>query len=398
MDVHLLQEPAAGRYRMHDLLRQAARAEDAAADPALAVARLADYYLSGMLAVTEVVELVVTPVPVTVSQQPPALPDLSHDRALDWLDAEWANITATSSLAVELRIGRAAVGLGQLAFVISLGRRGGMAHVCRGLEASMPAAEALGERRVLASHRYLLGAALLRVGRLEEAVPELETARALMAGEDETVGQVLAIEQLAEVRLYAADAEGAMELLREAIRLVPPGEAAVRVYTGVRLGRALVLLGEHAEARTLVTDLLGTARELDRQKQRMCLDVLGRAALGLGDARTALDLAEQAVAISRESRHPVFEAISRTDAAVALRHLGSVEEATAVHAGAMRMLEAAGEPHRMMRSLLPYAEACLATGDREAAARHFKEALEIATGHGVAYLASAAGAGLARIA
>ncbi|MEU1407890.1 helix-turn-helix domain-containing protein [Streptomyces sp. NPDC005728] len=63
VDVHLLQEPAAGRYRMHDLLRQAARAEDAAADPGPAIARLGDYHLSGMLAAEEVIELVVTPVP-----------------------------------------------------------------------------------------------------------------------------------------------------------------------------------------------------------------------------------------------------------------------------------------------------------------------------------------------
>lgn len=397
VDVHLLQEPAAGRYRMHDLLRQAARAEDAAADPGPAIARLADYYLSGMLAATEVVELVVVPVPVIVSQRPLALPDFSRDGALDWLDTEWANITATFSLAVELRIDSSAVGLGQFAFVISLGRRGGMAQVCHGLEVSMPAAEALGERRVLASHRYLLGAALLRVGRLEEAVPELEAARVLMAAEDDIIGQVLAMEQLAEVRLYAADAKGAIEILRKATCLVPPREAAVRVYIGVRLGRALVLLGEHGEAREVVAALLGTARELDRQKQRMCLDVLGRAALGLGDARTALDLAEQAVAINRETRHPVFEAISCTDVAVALRHLGATEEATAMHAEAMLILEEAGEPHRMVRSCLPYAEACLATGDREAAARHFQAALEIATAHGVNYLVSAARTGLARV-
>ncbi|GAA3574476.1 hypothetical protein GCM10022419_064520 [Nonomuraea rosea] len=396
VDVHLLQEPAAGRYRMHDLLRQVARADDTAADSGPAIARLADYYLSGLLAVKDVIELVVIPVPVIVSQPPPALPDLSHAGA-DWLDTEWDNITATFSLAVELRVDAPAVGLGQFAFVISLGRRGGMAQLCRGLEVSMPAAERLGAPRMLASHRYLLGAALLRTGRLAEAVPELQAARALMAAEGDVVGEAIAIEQLAEVRLYAGDAEGAIELLRQATGLVPPCEAAAGVYVRVRLGRALVQLGEYGEARKVVWDLLETARGLDRQKERMCLDVLGRAALGLGAAQTALDLAEQAVALSRATRHPVFEAISRTDVAVALRHLGHAEEATAMHAEAMLMLEEAGEPHRMVRSLLPYAKACLATGDRDAAARHFQEALEIATAHGLSYLASAAQAGLAPV-
>ncbi|WUW19486.1 helix-turn-helix domain-containing protein [Streptomyces sp. NBC_01463] len=397
VDVHLLQEPAAGRYRMHDLLRQSARAEESAADPGPAMARLGDYYLGGMLAAAEVIELVVVPVRVIVSHHAPALPGFSHDGALDWLDAEWGNIVATFRLTVELRIDATAVGLGQFAFVISLGRRGGMAQVCDGLAASLPAAEALGERRMLASHRYLLGAALLRVGRPADAVPELETARVLMASEGDVVGQALALEQLAEVRLYADDAEGALELLRRATGLVPPRQAVVRVYIGVRLGRALLLLGEPAEAHEAVSGLLGTARGLDRQKERMCLDVLGRAALGLGDARTALDLAERAVAINRETRYPVFEAISRTDAAVALRHLGAVDEATTAHAEALLILEEAGEPHRMVRSLLLYAEACLVTGDREAAARRFRVALEIATTQGVTYLEPAARAGLARV-
>lgn len=396
VDVHLVQEPAAGRYRMHDLLRQAARAEDAAADPVPAIARLGDYYLSGMLAVRRLVEIV-TPLPVIVSQPPPALPDLSHhDIAVDWMDAEWVNLTATFSLAVQLGIDASAVGIGQLA-MIAHARRGGMAQLRRGLEVSMPAAERLGERRVLASHRYLLGAALMREGRLAEAVSELEVARVLMAEEGDIVGEAITLEQLAEIRLYAADAEGAVELMRQATAMLPPREAAARVRVRTVLGQALVQLGKYGEAREVVSEVIGTARGLDRQKERVCLDVLGRAELGLGEARTALDHAERAVALSRATRHPIFEAASLTDTAVALRHLGRAEEAAARHAEAMRILERAGEPHRMARGLLPYAQACLATGDRDAAAQHFQAALEIATAHGLTYLVPAADRGLAQV-
>ncbi|GGV09121.1 hypothetical protein GCM10010260_54160 [Streptomyces filipinensis] len=396
VDVHLLQEPAAGRYRMHDLLRQAARADEAAVDPVPAIARLGDYYLSGMLAVKKLVEVVIS-LPVIVSQPPPALPDLAdHDAAVDWMDTEWSNLTATFSLAVQLRIDAPAVGLGQLA-LISHARRGGMAQLRRGLEVSMPAAERLGERRMLASHRYLLGASLMREGRLEEAVPELEAARVLMTAEGDVVGEAIILEQLAEMRLYADDAEGAVELLRQVAVLLPPGEAAAGVRVRACLGQALVQSGRYGEAREVVSEVIETARGLDRQKERMCLDVLGRAALGLGDAETALDLAEQAVALNRATRHPVFEAASLTDTAVALRHLGRAEEATARHSEAMRILERAGEPHRMVRSLLPYAQACLATGDRDTAVRHFRAALEISTANGLTYLMPAGRAGLARV-
>lgn len=396
VDVHLLQEPAAGRYRMHDLLRQAARPDDAAADPAPAISRLADYYLSGMLAAKEAIEVIVFPLPIIVSQPPPALADLSsYDRALDWLDNEWGNITATFSLAVELRVDAPAVGLAQLAPMLSLGRRGGIAQLGRGLEVTMAAAERLGDRRMLASHRYVLGAALMRTGRLEEAVRELEVARDLTAAEGDIVGQAMAIEQLAQARLYAGDVKGAVELLREATGLVPPHEAAARVHTNALFGQALVLLGEYGQARQVVTAVLEIAQGLDRQKERMCLDALGQAALGLGDAQSALEFAEQAVALNRETRHPVFEALSRADAAVALRHLGHAEDATAMHAEAMRILEEGGERHRMVRILLPYAQVCLDTGDPETAARQFRAALEIATVDGLGYLESAAREGLA---
>jgi tetratricopeptide (TPR) repeat protein/transcriptional regulator with XRE-family HTH domain len=395
VDVHLIQEHAAGRYRMHDLLRQAARAEDAAADPVPAIARLGDYYLSGMLAVKTLVEVVID-LPVIVSQPPPALPDLAdHDSAVDWMDTEWVNLIATFSLAVELGIDAPAVGLGQLA-VISHARRGGTVLLRHGLEVSMPAAERLGERRIMASHRYLLGAALMRLGQLEKAVPQLDAARVLMAAEGDVVGEAITLEQLAEIRLYVADAHGAVELLRQACALLPACEAAARVTVYAGLGQALVQLGEYGEAREVVSEVIETARRLDRQKERMCLDVLGRAALGLGDARTALSFAEQAVALSRATRHPIFEATSLTDAAVALRHLDRAEQATARHAEALRTLERAGEPHRMVRCLLAYADACLATGDRDAATRRFQTALDIATGHDLDYLVPVARAGLAR--
>ena len=54
-DQHLINEPAPGRYRLHDLLREHARALAAADDPAgsgAAIGRLLDYYLHTALAAT----------------------------------------------------------------------------------------------------------------------------------------------------------------------------------------------------------------------------------------------------------------------------------------------------------------------------------------------------------
>jgi tetratricopeptide (TPR) repeat protein/transcriptional regulator with XRE-family HTH domain len=395
VDVHLVQEPAAGRYRMHDLLRQTARADDADADPVPAITRLADYYLGGMLAVKELAGSLI-PLPVIVTHQPPALPDLSaFHQAVDWMDIEWANLTATFSLTLELRIDAPAVGLAQLA-TITHARRGGGAQLGRALEDSMSAVERLGQRRLLTSHRYLLGTVMLRIGRLTEAVPELETARVLLAEEGDIVGEALALLQLAVIRMYTADAAGAAELLREAARLLPPREAATRVQVYAALGQALVELGTYDEARAVVAEVLEVARGLDPQSERACLDVLGRAALGQGDALAALDLAEQAVALNRSTRHQVFEATSLSYTAIALRHLGRVEEASARYAEAVRILDRIGEPHQLVRISLSYAEACLVTGDADTAVGLFEMALELSTAHGLDYLVAPSRAGLAR--
>ena len=381
VDVHLVQEPAAGRYRMHDLLRQAARADAGDTDPVPAIRRLSDYYLSGMLAVKQQIQILIH-LPVTVSELPSALPDLSgHDQAISWMDIEWGNLTATFAHAVQLRLDAPAVGLGQIA-TIAHARRGGSAQLHDQLEVSLPAAERLGDRRVLASHRYLLGSLLLRMGRLDEATSELEAARLLMAADGDLVGEVMTLFQLGEVREHDGDAEGAVKLLERAVALLPPDETAIRARVRSSLSHALVLMGSYAAAREIAADVLETVRETDRQTGRMCLDVLGQAALGLGELEAALDFAEQSVAISQATRHAFFEAISLTDVAVALLHLGRAEEAAARQAEAVGILERAGEPDRIVRIQLPYAEACLAIGDREAARQRFQQALHLATIHG----------------
>ena len=389
VDVHLVQEPAAGRYRMHDLLRQVARADDPTADPVPAITRLGDYYLSGLLAVKQLI-LVLFPLPVTVSQPPPALPDLSsHDSGVKWMDTEWGNLTATLALAAQLRIDSVAVGLGQLT-TIAHTRRGGSAQLYEALVASLPAAERLGDRRVLASHHYLQGVLQMRMGRLTDADRELRTARALMAAGGDGVGEAMALFQLGELHEYD-DTAGAVELLEQAVAILPADESAVRGRIRCTLSHALMRLGKYEAAREVAADVLETA---DRQTARMCLDVLGRAALGLGDAAGALDYAEQAVAISQATGHVLFEANSLTEVAIALLHLGRAEDAEARQSEAVRILEEAGEPDRLVRAHLPYARACRAVGDGDSAARYFQEALEVATAHGLEYLVPEARAGL----
>jgi hypothetical protein len=101
-DQHLLAEPAPGRYRLHDLLREHARALAAADDPAdsdAATGRLLDYYLHTALAASQHIADWATS---SGSRQPPEepsawTPELStSQQAAAWLEAERPNLHAAA--------------------------------------------------------------------------------------------------------------------------------------------------------------------------------------------------------------------------------------------------------------------------------------------------------------
>ena len=106
-DQHLITEPASGRYRLHDLLREHARALAAAGDPAdsdAATGRLLDYYLHTALAagqhIPEVTAVRGRPPP---GRPPTDAPDLSTPgRAASWLETERPNLHAAADYAAAL--------------------------------------------------------------------------------------------------------------------------------------------------------------------------------------------------------------------------------------------------------------------------------------------------------
>ena len=103
-DQYLLAEPARGRYRLHDLLREHARALAFAGDPAdadAAAGRLLDYYLHTAAAAGQHIATRSTAVGRAPPGEPPAVaPPLSTaGQASAWLDAERANLHAAAGYA-----------------------------------------------------------------------------------------------------------------------------------------------------------------------------------------------------------------------------------------------------------------------------------------------------------
>src|SRR5262249_31186404 len=95
VDAHLLQEPVAGRYRFHDLLRAHARTLSTS-DTSAAVARLFDHYTSCASVAMDLAY------PFDAAQRPrtrrpgvPAFADRAY--AATWLDTELTNLLAVAT-------------------------------------------------------------------------------------------------------------------------------------------------------------------------------------------------------------------------------------------------------------------------------------------------------------
>jgi hypothetical protein len=115
-DQHLITEPARGRYRFHDLIREHARTLAAADDPAArdaAVTRLLDYYLHTARAASGHIPAWLTAEgPAPPGRPPGSAPPVSTLRqAAGWLEAERANLHAAAGYAAATARPRYAVSI-----------------------------------------------------------------------------------------------------------------------------------------------------------------------------------------------------------------------------------------------------------------------------------------------
>ncbi|WP_158888252.1 BTAD domain-containing putative transcriptional regulator [Amycolatopsis anabasis] len=160
-DAHLVHEEAPGRYQFHDLLREYAAAlavaEDGPAGIQLTVERLFAFYLDAADTATRLLYPHVLRMPVTLSRRPAVLSGLStEDAAIEWLDAERANLFAAATRAAEF-------GLAHYSWRIAdalrgyLWTRGCSAEGLAACQAALRAARHRHDERAEASMHDLLG-------------------------------------------------------------------------------------------------------------------------------------------------------------------------------------------------------------------------------------------------
>ena len=341
-DQYLLTEPAQGRYRLHDLIREHARALAGRFDPDgdrdQATARLLDYYqhtaalAEGFLARqprTRPSTAVLAPVPAAVPDLPGAT------QALSWARAERASLLACLDYATRTDSHARVVAL--TAGVAALLRQDGpWADAIGRHTAAVQAARHLGDRLSEASALNDLGFVRSRAGDYAAAVPDLQAALDIYRDLGDRLGQANALTGLGYAWANTVDLVGAAEAL----------DAALGIYRdlGNRLGEAGALnslgnararAGDFAGAVMAHEAALGIYRDLgDRYGQGTVLNNLGSERHYIGDHAGAVKAGEAGLDIYRDLGHLPGQAD-------ALCTLGAVRIYAGDLAGSAAALEAA---------------------------------------------------------
>jgi DNA-binding SARP family transcriptional activator/tetratricopeptide (TPR) repeat protein len=403
LDAHLVQQPAPGRYRLHDLLRDHAAGTAASAEPAegrqRAVGRLLDYYLhTARRAAAQLDPRTGRPEPAP-GTPPAAAPELdTYQRALDWCEAERANLTAVIGYAAaqgwHTHTWHLASALWRF-FVL----RGYSDDALTTLGLALAAADRLDEPWLQAEALSSLGLAYQRLGRYVEAVDHQRRALALYQQVEDRAGEAAACNSLGLVYhllgryAEALDHQGrALALYRAAGDARGQGRALTSLaFVDTRLGR-YERAREHCEEAVRLSRQVG-----DGECEGIALDTLGIVHQRLGHFDQAHDHYRQALLVRRRIGDRHGEGNALTDLGTLYRQLGLLDEALRHHDEALALIREVGDRSTESQILNNLADAYAAAGQPDAARRHHEQALALAGATHNRYQQARAHDGLAQL-
>jgi tetratricopeptide (TPR) repeat protein/transcriptional regulator with XRE-family HTH domain len=380
-DHYLIAEPTRGRYRLHDLIREHARALAATDDPSeqeAATSRVLDYYLRAAgIAEGRLARQSRTRSDSPAHASPPtAVPDLpDRVRALAWARAERANLLAcldhaartgqharvvalTAAMAYLLqqdgpwtdaitrhtaavtaarevgdRLGQAgALGdLGEARRLTGDFQGAGQAH-----REALGIYRDLGDRRGQANASRELGALWSLTGDYPVATQALEQALGLYRDLADRRGQARTLRNLGAMRLWTADFPGATQALEEALGIfLELGDQRGQANTIMDIGNIRNETGDYPGAAQALEEAMGIFQDLgDRRGQAIAMFNLGGVRAGTGDYLGAIQTAEETLRIFRNLGDRLFEAGS-------LLYIGGARGMTGDYPGATEALEEA---------------------------------------------------------
>jgi len=356
VDHNLLAEPAAGRYRMHDLIRARAHtlaADDPADQREAAVERLLDYYQhTAVSADTRTFHYARHQPRGSAPAHAPVL--RNPDEARTWLRAERANLEACLALAAGQgraeRVVALTEGLAELLYSDGPWSRARVLH-----SAATAAAEHLGDGRGQADALNNLGRVLHMTGNYASAAEAHSRAAGLFHQLSEQSGQADALNELGRVLRTTGDYPDAADAHSRGLQLYQELDDVVGQAVALTCrGSVRRLTGDSAGAADDLSQALALHERLDnRLGQAKTLAFLGQILQAAGDAAGAGDAYARAMALYQE--------------------LGDDAE----HARALRLPSGPGERIEQAGALIGLGRMRALTGDYPGALQAHARALEI---------------------
>jgi DNA-binding SARP family transcriptional activator/tetratricopeptide (TPR) repeat protein len=384
-DHHLLTEPALGRYQLHDLLREHARALAASDDPAdsdAAVGRLLDYYLHTAVLATgrnfaPQASAYCRPLP----GHPSALvPDLSTlGQAAAWLEAERANLHAAADYAATRGCSRHAIAI-PAAISGYLATRGhwdqSAALHQTALAAARQAEDRLGEADTLGT----LGELQQHNGDYPAAAASLAHALALYRDAGDRRGQAYTLRQLGLLRIVTGDYPAAAASQQQALTLFGDlGDRLGQASALTSLGLLQQQTGDHPAAAASLQRALALFGDLgDLRGQAWALNALGVVQEETGDYPAAAASQQQALALFGDLGHRLGQAYALNDLGLVRQQTGDYPAAATSHQQALALFTDLGNRLGQAEALNRLGELSLHTSATDQAHDRHTRALAIA--------------------
>ncbi|MCA1189716.1 MULTISPECIES: BTAD domain-containing putative transcriptional regulator [unclassified Saccharopolyspora] len=369
VDANLVQQPVAGRYRLHDLVAVFARrlAADETAETTAAAGRLLDLYLSAARCAGEVIPPERAPAPFRGVRE-----------AADWLDSA-GDLSDVVAYAVATGHVDHACWIAEAVVDQLLPR--GRAHECH--DAVRIALDRLPEatdQRMVAALRSSLGAVEIARCRYPQALTLFEDAAATARRRGERGEEARAKTGIGmATAMSGARAEG-LAALDEAIRLATElGDDRTVERAGSVIGYLRHLDGEHEAALRWFADLHALGEKLGSTGMMgRALCHTGSVRLVVGEVDAAAEALRAAADLAERSADPALLTTSLTRLGSAEQARGDLTAALAAQRRALELFPARGHASMEVELRDRLGRTCLLAGLRDEAREHFEAAVALA--------------------
>jgi tetratricopeptide (TPR) repeat protein/transcriptional regulator with XRE-family HTH domain len=341
-DNHLITEPQAGRYLLHDLLREYARAladGDDDTESQAAVGRVVSYYAHVAAAASKHIATWTTAGGRPPPGSPPAhAPRLATPQeAAAWLEAERSNLFVTVS----------------------------------------SVAEALPQHAVAIA--TAMGGFLRASGRWDQAAAQYQTALNAARRARDRPGQAGALDELGLLQQLTGDYSAAIATLAQAVALYEEfGDQRGQAYALNHLGLVHQDRGDFKAATASHQRALALAREAgDRLAEAVSITDLGQVQQLTGDYPAAIASHSQALAMFESLNSPFDQADATCQLGFDEWALGNYAAAAAWHRQALDLFRRLGDRLGQAWAIGGLGEVQLATADYRGASDNLTKALEL---------------------